>query len=555
MHTPHAASGNQMNSMSGQAVPSILEETERWLTLLAQHTEDGVALLGPELQVRYASAAVAQILGYQSDVFRGQMAYPLVHPDDLAAAEQMTRTAIANPGRPSLIVNRLRRGDGEWRWIKSRVTSYLHDPQISGILVTYCDVTEQRAAELAFAENRQQLQQLNIAYAQSEERYRTFLQHSSEAIWRFELTEPLAIHTSVDEQIDHAYQYGYLAECNDAMAQMYGYTHAPEIVGAQLGDMLVRDNPHNEAFLRAFIDSGYNLHDYESVEVDCDGEQVYVLNNLIGIIEHGVVVRIWGTQRDITERKRLELERADLLERERAARLAAEAAVGVRDSFLSIAAHELRTPLTTLLGNAQLALRRARREDTAPTPMQQSLELIVSQSQRLSSLITALLDVSNLDAGRLQLSRAPVDLVGLARRATEEVQPLTISHLLTFEASDSTVIVFGDAVRLEQALHNLIQNAIKYSPGGGEVAVRVGLAGSEAYISVRDSGIGIAPEAVPHLFERFYRATPASSTVKGFGIGLYVVNQIVTLHGGSVSVESTEGHGSTFTIRMAVAPS
>jgi PAS domain S-box-containing protein len=141
---------------------------------------------------------------------------------------------------------------------------------------------------------------------ESEERYRAFIANSSEAIWRFELERPIPVNLPEDEQIEMLFKYAYLAECNDAMARMYGYETADQIVGARIGDLLVRSDPRNIVNLRAFKRSGYNLTDSESHEVDRDGTTKYFLNNLTGIVENGAVVRAWGTQRDITERKRAE---------------------------------------------------------------------------------------------------------------------------------------------------------------------------------------------------------------------------------------------------------
>ncbi|HEV2706701.1 MAG TPA: PAS domain S-box protein [Pyrinomonadaceae bacterium] len=140
----------------------------------------------------------------------------------------------------------------------------------------------------------------------SEERYRAFIANSSEGIWRFELERPVSINLSEDEQIEHFYRYGYLAECNDAMARMYGFERAEEVVGARVGDLLVRDDPKNEEYLRAFIRSGYRLTDAESVEVDREGRTHFFSNNLIAVVEDGHALRAWGTQRDVTERKRVE---------------------------------------------------------------------------------------------------------------------------------------------------------------------------------------------------------------------------------------------------------
>ncbi len=146
------------------------------------------------------------------------------------------------------------------------------------------------------------------AFRTSEERYRAFISNSSEGIWRCELERPVPSHLSDVDQIELFYRYGYLAECNDAMARMYGYNRAEEITNARLGDILVQDDPKNIEYLRAFIASGYHLTDAESIELDREGHQRVFSNNLVGVIENGMVLRAWGTQRDITKRKRMEEE-------------------------------------------------------------------------------------------------------------------------------------------------------------------------------------------------------------------------------------------------------
>jgi PAS domain S-box-containing protein len=137
----------------------------------------------------------------------------------------------------------------------------------------------------------------------SEQRYRSFLEQSAEGIWLMEMEEPLAITRREDEQVEAFYKYGILKECNNVMARMYGMSNARELIGARLSDLLIPSNPANIEYLKAFIRSGYKLTDAESQEVDVEGKPKFFLNNLIGIIENGFVMRVWGTQRDITEAK------------------------------------------------------------------------------------------------------------------------------------------------------------------------------------------------------------------------------------------------------------
>ena len=247
------------------------------------------------------------------------------------------------------------------------------------------------------------------------------------------------------------------------------------------------------------------------------------------------------------------LERARLYEAEREARVQAEAAVRARDAFFSIAAHELKTPLTSLLGQAQLLQRRMVREGLAEERFLQSIDVVVSQAMRLNAMVSALLDFTRIEQGRLSLQRAPLDMTELVQRVVAEIQLTLSSHTLVFDPASGAerLMIDGDELRLEQVVQNLIGNAIRYSPGGGTVLVRVERRPPWASLQVVDRGIGVPADDLPHLFTRFFRASNASlAHMSGLGIGLYVVKEIVGLHGGSVSVESTEGEGSSFSVLL-----
>ncbi|MFN6488158.1 MULTISPECIES: PAS domain S-box protein [unclassified Nostoc] len=185
---------------------------------------------------------------------------------------------------------------------------------------------------ICFVVDLSKRKQIELALCKSEERYRAFLEQSSEGIWCMELEVPISPDCPEDEQIKHFYQYGYLAECNNVVAQMYGYFRAEEIISAKLGDFLVSSDPHNIAYLRHFIRSNYRLIDAESHEIDKQGNSKYFLNNLVGIVENGLLVRAWGTQRDITASKQAE---AALRQREDQLRLITNA-VPVQISYVDI---------------------------------------------------------------------------------------------------------------------------------------------------------------------------------------------------------------------------
>jgi signal transduction histidine kinase len=248
------------------------------------------------------------------------------------------------------------------------------------------------------------------------------------------------------------------------------------------------------------------------------------------------------------------LDNARLFAGEQRARTTVEEALKLRDVFLSVAAHELRTPITVLHGTLGLMKRRLERGIALSERDHRSIYTLLNQTRRLDRLIAALLDISRIQTGQLTLERSQIDLCALVRRVVDEVQPALEQHTIECDVLDEATLIEGDALRLEQVIQNLINNAIKYSPHGGPISVRVTRQMEQVCLSVSDQGIGIPPSAQDRLFERFYRAANVDSNkFGGLGIGLYVVKEITTLHGGTVSVQSVEGVGSTFTVCFPAA--
>ncbi|GAC1640413.1 MAG: hypothetical protein NVS4B8_07930 [Herpetosiphon sp.] len=229
----------------------------------------------------------------------------------------------------------------------------------------------------------------------------------------------------------------------------------------------------------------------------------------------------------------------------------AQRALEIRDDFLSVAAHELKTPIAAIVGHVQLLQRWSAREGTLTERHQRALRTINDQAARLTRLIHAVLDISRLQVGQLSIERMPLDLNSLARRVVDETAQTLERHTIVLPELSSPLMVEGDELRLEQVLQNLLQNAVKYSPAGGTIHVDMSEDGDTVSISVSDQGIGIPAAALDRLYTRFYRADNVDGThIGGMGVGLYVVKEIVSLHGGAIEVQSTEGQGSTFTVRL-----
>lgn len=288
-----------------------------------------------------------------------------------------------------------------------------------------------------------------------------------------------------------------------------------------------------------------------------DGEYRWFLTRAVPAHDaDGRITGWFGMTTDIHARKEAEAERDQLLARERAARAEAEAALRTRDQFLAIAAHELKTPLTSMLGYAELLRSEAEESERLNERERRAIQIIAEKTERLNQMITALFDVSRLENPDLRLADARVDLNALTHHILGQKQVLLKRHTIEFYGADVPLRVRGDQMRLEQVLQNLIQNAAKYSPNGGTIRVELERQGQNACLTVQDQGIGIPAQDLPRIFKRFYRASNAArNQITGLGIGLYVVSEIVHLHGGTIHVTSEEGKGSTFTVRLPLADS
>ncbi|HEX4996627.1 MAG TPA: PAS domain S-box protein [Terriglobia bacterium] len=525
---------------------------------------------------------------------------------------------------------------------------------------------------------------------QSDSRYRAFIANSSEGIWRFEIEPPVPLSLPDAEQLELLYQRAQLAECNDAMAKMYGYDRADEMLGARLGELIVRSE-ENMANLQAFKRSGYRLTDAETHEVDRFGQTRYFLNNLVGVVENGAIVRAWGTQRDITSRreaeearrkseedarrqlayiesiystapvglcfvdaemrignineylteidgrsleehlchtigevvpdiapqiepllksalesgrpvrdsqvdytdrhgalrhflvnfypiksengrasgvnvvvveitqlKQAEEERERLLVKEKAAREEAESANRLKDEFLATISHELRTPLTAILGWTHLLSGTG----LAAPDARHALDVIERSAKAQARLVDDILDVSHIITGSMVFEPRVVDLEKIFVAAVDVIRPSAEARRidLRVQVSGKDNAVWGDAARLQQVIWNLLSNAVKFTNEGGWIEARLSRTGNQVEILISDSGIGIDPLFLSHVFERF-RQADSTPTRKygGLGLGLAIVRHLVEMHGGSVAVSSPgKDQGSTFTVRLpavSAAPS
>jgi two-component system CheB/CheR fusion protein len=255
---------------------------------------------------------------------------------------------------------------------------------------------------------------------------------------------------------------------------------------------------------------------------------------------------------DYLERKRVEEEREQLLAREHELRETAEEANRLKDEFLAIMSHELRNPLNVILGYAELLMRME--EIKGSSNLHRMADAVKRNAMAQSKLIRDLLDLSRLRSGKLELNQETVSPVASIENAIETVRIDAEGKEIDIEvlAPDDVMFVRADPVRLEQIIWNLLNNSVKFTPRGGRITVRLEEMADEVLLTVSDNGQGIDSSFLPHIFEIFRQADAGTNrTQSGMGIGLAVVQQLVELHGGSVSAHSEgKGKGATFTIRL-----
>ena len=232
------------------------------------------------------------------------------------------------------------------------------------------------------------------------------------------------------------------------------------------------------------------------------------------------------------------------------ARASAETANRLKDEFLGTLSHELRTPLTAIVGWAHLL----KRGQLSPAETTRAVDTIIRNAAAQNQIIDELLDVSRIIAGKLEMGLQPVDVAAVVQEAISTVSPAASAkgiHLeLAHRSTDS--VVTGDPERLRQAFWNLLSNAIKFTPRGGRVGIRVETNGQNVEVIVNDTGLGINPDFLPHIFERFTQDDSSSTRhSRGLGLGLSITRQLLELHGGSIAAQSPGvGKGSTFTARL-----
>jgi PAS domain S-box-containing protein len=494
-----------------------LRSREEELTDFLENSAVGLHWVGPDGTILWANKAELELLGYTREEYIGH------HIAEFHADSEVIEDILGRLKRDETLHSyeaRLRRKDGSLRHVLISSNVRRRNGEFYHTRCFTRDITERRLAEQALR--------------QSEERFAKAFQAS-----------PLALTIT-------SLKTSRLLEVNETFCRMSGYTRE-EAVGhttPELG-LWVRDSDRKEEV--ALVSERGQVRDREYRFRLKDGTERIGLLSAERIEIGGEPCALTVIQ-DITEQKRAEAERDQTLEREKALRAKAEEASRLKDEFLATVSHELRTPLTSILGWAHML----RTGQFSVADSAKALETIERNARAQSQLIDDLLDVSRIVTGKLRLDVRAVDPNSFIEAAIEAVRPAAEAKAIRVQKIMDTgvVSVSGDPVRLQQVVWNLLSNAIKFTPKGGRVQIRLERVNSQVEIAVSDTGAGITPEFLPHVFDRFRQADGTTTRRQGgMGLGLAIVRHLVELHGGTVRAESPgEGRGSTFTVMLPVAP-
>ncbi|MCC6791874.1 MAG: PAS domain S-box protein [Thermomicrobiales bacterium] len=525
--------------------------TEDRFRALVQHASDIILILGRTGTVRYASPAIERTIGYTPEEIVGSDNFFRVHPQDAKRLRTAFVKVAKRPGVSQPIVLRFKHRNGGYRWLEVTATNLFDDPAIDGIVANCRDVTERHEAEYhlwILAETSAMLgTSLDVSTTLS-------------SITRLVVMNlgDMCMVDVVDEQGEpESYAVAHRdPDTEQALAEFraswpldpapdYGPSYVLQ-TGKSLLYQTIDDDMQSHWFgvRDGGVDlSGFAFRSAMIVPMMARGTIVGVLSvasSTVGRYGPGDL----GLIEELARRAAMAIDNARLYR-------SARAAIETRDQFLSVAAHELRTPITAINGFSAL-LERELTGRADPERINRFARRLADAGSRLAGLVDDLLDVSHIRIGNLPLRIEPIDLDALAQRIYQryQEQDSALSTRIVLRRPRVPVIVQGDEDRLDQVVTNVIDNAFKYSPDGGDVIVTLTAEHRGALLRVQDSGIGVRTDDLQSIFEPFGRASTAiEGNFPGLGIGLYICRNIAERHGGRIWAES-EGAGKGTTILL-----
>jgi PAS domain S-box-containing protein len=504
---------NQIQQRKKQFQREIQSQENRFAALV-EHMNDGLIYADANWKIMSVSEQFCRMSGYTTTELTGTDLRNIISMQEREAPsfsffEELDHDKVA---RTELM---LRAKSGE-----------VLTARING--APYFDVQGNRNGSMIVFTDISSLKYTQDLLKKREEGYRTFIDQSAIGIWRTDYLEPIPVNLPVDQQIKLLLETGIITECNDFMARMYGYAGSHELIGMSLKDFYhvetTQDRQKVEDMLSDFVTNQYRISNAESMERDRKGNQRFMLNNNIGIVENGRLIRTWRVQADITERKKTERELRE--------------AYRELDTFFYKASHDLKGPIASMLGIVHLG-----QMDNPDPQIARYFEMIESSATRLDQTLMELIELARTRKGASKISE--IRLKPFIATVLKGLEHLPRFHKINFtlDVPDDSLL-FTDRVLLQSVLKNLIHNAIVYS---NRISPAITLCAKEHYesieLEVMDNGEGIPESIQPHIFDMFYRGHQDSS---GSGLGLFVVKNALEKMKGNIRFETASGKGTVF---------
>lgn len=481
---------------------SQLAQSREYIRTIIEQAPVGIAMLkGPNHIIEIANPRILKIWGREESQVIGY-AHELARPELIGQPVNRWLKEVYQSGKPKVnkeFLVKLRDGEGLREAIVNSIYQpiFSEDGSISGVLVILEEITKQ---VLARRKNENDQEMLALAIDAGE--LATFYYQPTTNLFSGNQLLKTWFGLSPDENLD---------------------------LSLALSVILPEDQERVVEAISAALEKESDGHYFIEYRIQNNTEQkprLLQANGRVFYDQKGNPLSLNGTLRDITQQKKEEQR---------------------KDDFMGMVSHELKTPITSLKIYLQVLQREALKTDNIF--QQNTLEKSLKQIDNMTTMINGFLNVSRLDSGQLHLEKTAFDFEALFSEINDELYSTITTHHFYFEAS-KPVLILADRDKLSQVMHNLIGNAVKYSSNGSTVNIKYSVIdNSQLQIIVEDQGIGIAEEDQQRIFERYYRVKDVSSTsIAGFGIGLYLTKEIVELHNGSIAVKSNQSDGTTFTV-------
>jgi len=482
-------------SNAKQAETALRASEERLRLLIESATDYAIFTTDASRTINSWSAGAEKVFGYAEQEIMGQLADMIFVPEDRESGAPVIEAQRAKVEGVA----------GSERWHIRKDGSRFYG---SGAVRPLFDATNVLLGFVKIIRDLTETKKIDDALRQSEERLRITLESAEMGVWDYAVNE--------DEILWNQQHYLMLGLTPDhdlkTVSYFLKFVHADDAT-------YLTNKLETSAKSEGIFEAEFRV-------IRADNKKVRWMHGYGRTIQrdsNGYAIRIVGVMYDVTERKKLEQQ---------------------KDEFIGIASHELKTPVTSIKGYTQILQHRFKQvNDSTSMELMQKLD---GQIDRLNNLINDLLDTTRIVEGKLPLNLSVFSLNDLIAERLEDLQKTSDNHVLIFDSAPLPMIR-ADRERIEQVLNNLISNAVKYSPDGGDVLIKTTATETGVEVSITDHGIGIPEEALKQVFERFYRiTTPERESFAGMGLGLYISAGIIQRHGGIIAAESTPLQGSTF---------